>query len=124
MFVKTKSNDTAPSNDLKVPAAKNSLSFVAHNSVNAKTSIVLDYEQNPTSSMIETQSNPIELLGKPVKFCAPCGCYGPYCHDCHYEHSCVRALYAYFHNSNKLGNFAENWTGCSEEVIVSVFKRT
>ena len=124
MFVKTKSNDTAPSNDLKVPAAKNSLSFVACNSVNTKTSIVLDYEQDPTSSMIGTQSNPIELLGKPVKFCAACGCYGHYCHDRGYRHSCVRAVFAYVHNSTKLGNFVENWTSCSEEAIVSVFKRT
>ena len=74
-----------------------------------------------TSKQTGTQTDPIELLGKPVVYCALCGCQGPYCHDVRYGRDCIKAVYAHLNNSTKNECFGEGFTGCSKETITDVF---
>ena len=61
------------------------------------------------------------LLEKPVVFCALCGNQGEYCHNTRYGRDCIKAVYAYLHNSTKVECFGEGFTGCSKETITDIF---
>ena len=116
---------TLRNTELQVPSVKNGLSFVAINGQNQRTTIVLEHNDIPCDPRkIGTRSHPIiKLLGKPVVFCALCGNYGKFCHDKRYGRYCIKAVYAYLHNTTKVETFGEDWTAYSSESVIAVFKK-
>ena len=69
------------------------------------------------------KGNPIELLSKPVVYCALCVNQGSLCHDVCYGLCCIKLMYTFLHNSTKVQCFGENFTGWSRESITGVFKQ-
>lgn len=108
---------------LKVPSTKNGLSFVAKHGRNETASIILEQDDSVQfePKQVGTKEDPIKILGKPVVFCALCGNQGPFCHNIRYGCDCLKAVYAYLHNSTKVKCFGEGFTGCSKETITDIF---
>ena len=61
---------------------------------NDQASILLQQNENiqVESKQSGTEDHPIEILDKPVVFCALCGNQGPYCHDICYGRDCLKAI--------------------------------